>query len=143
MSADNMSDETQCRICLEYVNYNKYPEVFRPCACNTYIHRDCLHRQISYTHQDCCEVCRKKYIFNLYMDKKFLPFQLKKNDKLSEFTLLIGLYGLSLMIGPICILFFFGLVLKCIKMITHKIKSNKIITLSIGFILTVLFLFFS
>ena len=66
MSADNMSDEIQCRICLEYVNYNKYPEVFRPCACNTYIHRACLDKQLRVKPQSKCEVCNYEYIFNLY-----------------------------------------------------------------------------
>ena len=132
-----------CRICFDNVSLNDYPDVFWACGCNNLIHRDCLHRQISYTHQDCCEVCGKKYIFNLFMDEKFLPLQIKQNDKLTKFTLLIGLYGLSLVICAVSILLYFGLILKCIKMITHKTRSIKTITLSIGFILTVLFLFFS
>lgn len=64
--SETSSYSSQCRICMEEINIEDYPDVFRPCRCNVHVHRKCLETQLSTKYQQKCEVCQKYYIFNMY-----------------------------------------------------------------------------
>ena len=69
-SSDTSSFGSKCRICWETINYNDFPNVFRSCRCNDYVHKLCLEKQLSIKYQDICEVCNCSYVFNMYHKNK-------------------------------------------------------------------------
>lgn len=100
--------DDKCRICLEDVKLKDYPAVIRPCMCNDFVHKTCLDQQIFHFKRETCEVCQKKYIFNLYRKTKYVPSTtideeaqtvIKDNSVQTCIILFIGLSILLLTVG--------------------------------------------
>jgi E3 ubiquitin-protein ligase DOA10 len=81
MESVDLSEQYSCKICLESVNRNEYPQVFKPCQCEYFVHKACLETQLKSKFQTNCEICTKPYIFNVYHSTT--PSDLENNITLS------------------------------------------------------------
>lgn len=112
--------QESCKICLEEVKISDYPDVIKPCACNQFIHRKCLDRQLVKSKQDSCEVCKKKYIFNLYRNDTYIPINVVDEDVLIARTNdRAGLNICIVIIGSFMLVAFAGSILMLIDAINH------------------------
>ena len=78
-------DHMECRIC-----YENTGELFRPCTCRSYVHRNCLQQWISTSTREQCEVCHYKFIYEysyplLWITEWYIYFKTEIESTISRF----------------------------------------------------------
>lgn len=123
--------EYECMICTE--SDDKYP-LYKPCNCNTLIHKDCLTKLVDInSHQHKCAICLKEYNFVIISKNYKFNFDSKE-------LLIFGLIYLSSIML---------IILSLILIFEYKSKSEYIIPIvicgsffSCGMIISIHLLYF-